>query len=79
MREVSITQARAQLSQMVRLAQSGESIVVTRKGEPVVRIIAYPTLLATESSAPCPEPVMKKTELETLFDPDFVFPVKNEK
>jgi prevent-host-death family protein len=40
MTEVSITEAKARLSELLKRAQAGESFIVTRRGRPVARISA---------------------------------------
>lgn len=37
--EVSVTNARAQLSTLVRRAESGDEVVITRHGKPAARIV----------------------------------------
>ncbi|UVK44806.1 type II toxin-antitoxin system prevent-host-death family antitoxin [Mesorhizobium sp. AR07] len=39
---VSITEARARLSELVRRAKAGEEIVITRRGKPVARLLPPP-------------------------------------
>jgi prevent-host-death family protein len=36
--EVSVTDAKAQLTDLVRRAEAGEEVVLTRRGQPVARI-----------------------------------------
>jgi antitoxin (DNA-binding transcriptional repressor) of toxin-antitoxin stability system len=40
MTEVSVTEAKARLSELLKRAQAGESFVITRRGRPVARISA---------------------------------------
>ena len=37
--EISVTDAKAQLTELVRLAEAGDEIVLTRHGHPVVRLV----------------------------------------
>ena len=37
--KVAVTDAKAQLTELVRLAEAGDDIVLTRHGNPVVRLI----------------------------------------
>lgn len=37
--EVSVTDAMAQLTELVRLAEEGENVVLTRHGRPAVRLV----------------------------------------
>ncbi|WP_348629130.1 type II toxin-antitoxin system prevent-host-death family antitoxin [Mesorhizobium sp. WSM4308] len=39
---VSITEARARLPELVRRAKAGEEIVITRRGKPVARLLPPP-------------------------------------
>ena len=36
--EISVTDAKAQLTELVRLAEAGEEVVLTRHGRPTVRL-----------------------------------------
>ena len=38
--EISVTDAKAQLTELVRRAEAGEEVVLTRHGHPVVRLVA---------------------------------------
>ena len=40
--DVSIAEAKNRLSQLVRAAESGESVVITRHGRPVVQLLPAP-------------------------------------
>jgi prevent-host-death family protein len=40
--DVSIAEAKNQLSRLVRAAESGEAVVITRNGRPVVRLVPAP-------------------------------------
>ncbi len=37
--QISVSRAKAQLTELVRLAEDGEKIVLTRHGQPVVRLV----------------------------------------
>ncbi len=41
--QISVTDAKAQLTDLVRRAESGEEIVLTRHGKPAVRLTAVTT------------------------------------
>jgi len=50
--KLSVSQAKAQLTELVRLAEAGEEVVLTRFGRDVVRLIALqPTTTAAERRA----------------------------
>jgi prevent-host-death family protein len=51
MHTVSIAQAKSQLSSLIHAAESGEEVVFTRHGKPVVRLVAEHPVVATESQA----------------------------
>jgi prevent-host-death family protein len=40
-RQVNVSEARAQLSQLLRAVEAGEEIVIARAGKPVARIVAH--------------------------------------
>ena len=40
--EVSVTDAKAQLTELVRRAEEGEDVVLTRHGQPAVRLTPIP-------------------------------------
>lgn len=50
---VSVTDAKAQLTELVRRAEEGEDIILTRHGQPVVRLapVAAPTSPETRRRA----------------------------
>ena len=37
--EISVTAAKAQLTELLRRAEAGEDVVLTRRGQPVVRLV----------------------------------------
>jgi prevent-host-death family protein len=37
---ISVTDAKAQLTELVRLAEAGDEVVLTRHGQPAVRLVA---------------------------------------
>jgi prevent-host-death family protein len=39
MRTVSLSEAKSHLSQLLRLVEAGEEVVITRRGKPIARII----------------------------------------
>ena len=40
--QVNISEAKAQLSRLLALAEAGEEVVIARKGVPVARLVAIP-------------------------------------
>ncbi len=41
---VSVTEAKGQLTELVRRAESGEEVILTRHGHPSVRLVPIPTV-----------------------------------
>ena len=81
MRKVSIDEAKTTLSQLVEAAESGETVVLARAGEPVVQLVRLkkkrgiklgglkgqiPVRLLTDIAKP-----FSKKELERLFGGGF--------
>jgi prevent-host-death family protein len=46
--QVSVTDAKARLTDLVRRAEAGEDVTLTRHGHPAVRLVAVETRVATE-------------------------------
>jgi prevent-host-death family protein len=46
--EISVTDAKAQLTELVRRAEAGDEIVLTRHGHPAVRLVPVKKRLAPE-------------------------------
>jgi prevent-host-death family protein len=46
--EISVTDAKAQLTELVRRAEAGEDVVLTRHGHPAVRLVALKRRLSPE-------------------------------
>jgi len=49
--EISVTEAKAQLTDLVRRAEAGEQIVLTRHGKPAARLTALATTAEIERRA----------------------------
>lgn len=45
---VSVSDAKAQLTELVRRAEAGEDVVITRHGQPAVRLVAAKKALTPE-------------------------------
>lgn len=79
MRSVSITEARARLSQLVEAAAAGEEVVIVRRGKPAVRLVAIAQSprrqrigrlkgriwMSDDFDAPLPEEVVRAFEGES--------------
>lgn len=49
--EVSIAEAKAKLSEIIKRVESGEQVTITRRGKPVARVTASKPFLPFESHA----------------------------
>jgi prevent-host-death family protein len=38
---VTITEAKRDLSRLLKLVEGGEEVIITRRGEPIVKIVAF--------------------------------------
>lgn len=54
--EVSVTDAKSQLTELVRRAEAGDDVVLTRHGKPAVRLVAI-------------KPTLDRAGRRALFDP----------
>ena len=45
---VSVSEAKGQLTELVRLAEGGDEVVLTRHGQPVVRLVPVKTMPTVE-------------------------------
>lgn len=57
--EISVTAAKAQLTELVRRAEAGDDVVLTRHGRPVVRLAAVKAPIDLEARRRLIEDVMK--------------------
>jgi len=46
---ISVSDAKAQLTELVRMAEAGDEVVLTRHGHPVVRLVPVKPMLDTAS------------------------------
>lgn len=46
--QVNILQAKNQLSQLIKLAQAGQEVVIANRGQPVVRLVAMQAAVPVE-------------------------------
>ena len=42
--KISVTDAKAQLTDLVRRAEAGEDVILTRRGQPAVRLVSVATI-----------------------------------
>jgi prevent-host-death family protein len=42
MAQVTVNEARTHLSQLIRRALTGEEVIITRRGRPLVKLVALP-------------------------------------
>ena len=75
MRTVNITQARAQLSKLIKRAANGQPIVITKAGTPLVKVVPVDApkaprrlgLLKGQFKVPDDFDTMGQAEIEKLF------------
>jgi prevent-host-death family protein len=78
--EISVTDAKAQLTELVRRAEAGDEIVLTRHGHPSVRLVPVKKRLTREdrralieeiraSAKPSPGPSAARSQ-DFLYDED---------
>jgi prevent-host-death family protein len=48
--QVSVTEAKGKLTDLVRRAEAGEEVMLTRHGHPAVRLVAVQTKVETETT-----------------------------
>ncbi len=71
--QVAIAEAKAQFAELIRRAEAGEAIVLTRYGRPVARIMAAerparrPLIGALEGAFTVPDLTETDAEIEALF------------
>ena len=59
--EISVTDAKAQLAELVRRAEAGDDIVLTRHGHPAVRLVAVKRRLNPEERRALLEELQRST------------------
>ena len=47
---VTITEAKRDLSRLIKLVEAGEEVILTRRGEPIVKIVAFKRSEACDES-----------------------------
>jgi prevent-host-death family protein len=78
--QISVTEAKAQLTELVRRAEAGDDIVLTRHGHPAVRLVPVKKALNREarralleelqaSAKPTPGPCAARSQ-DFLYDDD---------
>jgi prevent-host-death family protein len=68
--EVSVTDAEAQLTELVRKAEAGEDIVLTRQGHPIVRLVPVRRKLNAAERRALIEEIMASGAANALPGPD---------
>lgn len=64
--QLAITEAKARLTDLVRRAEAGEEIVLTRHGHAVVRLVAMHAKTATKSRAALIEDIRAQAAAKAL-------------
>ncbi len=80
--QISVSEAKAQLTELVRRAEAGEEIVLTRRGRPAARIVsekpardlaaldaALERIIASGRANPSPGPCAARSQ-DFLYDDD---------
>jgi len=67
---VSMKQAKAQLTELVRRAEAGEEIVLTRHGRPTVRLALIPRAYDPEARGRAIDAVMESARGKATAGPD---------
>jgi prevent-host-death family protein len=67
---ISVTDAKGQLTELVRLAEAGDEIILTRHGHPAVRLVPIKPVLNPESRRALLEAVRKSGAAKALAGPD---------
>ena len=47
---VTITEAKRDFSRLIKLVEAGEEVIITRRGEPIVKIVAFKRAAASAES-----------------------------
>jgi antitoxin (DNA-binding transcriptional repressor) of toxin-antitoxin stability system len=55
MRSVGLAEAKAQLSALLDAVEMGDEVVITRRGQPVARLVRETPALSNDGSLPWPE------------------------
>jgi prevent-host-death family protein len=67
---VSVSEAKGQLTELVRRAQAGEDVVLTRHGVPVVRLAPFARQLSPSERRQIIEEAKRLVPPEALIGPD---------
>jgi len=67
---VPVTEAKAQLTDLVRRAEAGEEIVLTRHGQPAVRLVPVESKLTAEEKRKILEDISARASVKALPGPD---------
>jgi len=47
---VTITEAKRDLSRLIKLVEAGEEVIITRRGEPIAKLVAFKSSAAHDES-----------------------------
>jgi len=67
---VPVTEAKGQLTELVRRAEAGEEIVLTRHGQPVVRLVPEESKPTAEEKRTILEDISARASAKALPGPD---------
>lgn len=68
--EISLTDAKAQLTELVRRAEAGDEIILTCHGQPTVRLTPIKRKLSREERLTLLDDIMKSAAGKATPDPD---------
>jgi prevent-host-death family protein len=68
--QISVTEAKGQLTELVRRAEAGDEVILTRHGQPTVRLVAVKPLPDAQARGELLEAVRKAGAAKALPGPD---------
>jgi len=68
--EISVSDAKAQLTDLVRRAEGGEEVVLTRHGQPTVKLVAVKAKQTADEKRAAIDRIMEASHKKALPGPD---------
>ena len=68
--EVKVSDAKGRLTDLVRRAEAGEEVVITRRGRPTVRLVPVSSALTSEEKAARIDAIVADAQNKLLPGPD---------
>lgn len=69
MRQVTVAEAKAQLSSLLDAVSSGEAVLITRRGKPIAELVSRRPVRAASGAAPGPAPDAARAAQQRCRDP----------